>query len=226
VPRAEGGGEDLAPRPDDLEGRGRPYPDLFARRRLAAPPRLGGVELARALGLRRHRLRPAAVAVLGWPRPAASPGGCARWRGLGLEQVLARTEPEAALDQRRLTVVGEDQDRDVPGLVIAPQCFEDGHTVHLRQAHVEEDQVRLLVAGDPEPLLTVGGNRDAVAVHLQLELVHVGDGRIVFYQQDMHNANSHGYRLSTIFGLKKRLHQVLRFSGPASGPNRGGAHVL
>src|SRR5207245_10895375 len=85
-----------------------------------------------------------------------------------------------------LTVVREDDDRDVPCDPVGAEVLEHRESVHLGEPDVEEDDVGHLALGVIEALLA--GLRDGhpIAVQLQLELVHLGHRRIVLDEQDVY----------------------------------------
>src|SRR5256886_16798532 len=107
-------------------------------------------------------------------------------RRLGLDQVIERPELQAAIDEFFLTVVGQDDDRNVLGDAVGAKVLETREAVHLGEPNVEKDDVRNLVLGVVEPLLAGLRDRDPVAIQLQLELVHLSHGRIVFDKEHVY----------------------------------------
>src|SRR5438445_11295900 len=64
--------------------------------------------------------------------------------------------------------------------------LEYREAVHRGEPNVEKDDVRNLVLGVVEPLLAGLRDRDPVAIQLQLELVHLSHGRIIFDKEDVY----------------------------------------
>src|SRR5713226_4827978 len=106
-------------------------------------------------------------------------------RRLRLDQVIEGAQFEAAVDQFLLAIVGEDDDRNVPGHGVLAEVFEHGEAVHLGQPDIQEDDVRDQLLGLFQALLARLGNGYPVAVELQLELVHLGHSRVVLDKEDI-----------------------------------------
>ncbi len=83
-------------------------------------------------------------------------------------------------------MAGQDHHRDRSRQGVGAKGFEDSDAVKLWQTHVKKDDVRQRGAGHLQSHLAVTGHIHAVAVKLQLELVHLGDGRVVLYEKHVH----------------------------------------
>src|ERR1700737_472888 len=97
-------------------------------------------------------------------------------------------QPHTSGDQVFFIVVREDDNRNLARLLLRPQFPQHLEAIHLRQANVEKDDVRLQIAGFLEALLAVQGGVDAVPVEFQLEPVHLEDGGIVFQGENVDQA--------------------------------------
>jgi len=122
--------------------------------------------------------------------------------GLGLDQVLERPQPQASVDELLLAVVRQDHHWHSLGPRIPSQSLQDPKPIQLGQANVEKDHLGRVFSSDLESLLPVGRHLDVIAIELELQLVHLGDGGIVFDEQHAHPITA-GARFFDHHGTKR-----------------------
>src|SRR5438874_13636629 len=135
-------------------------------------------------------------------------------RGLGLDQIIERAQLETAIDQLLFSVIGEDDHRDVLGHAIRAQIFQDGKPIHLGKPDVEKHDVRHLILGMVEALFAGLGYGNPVAVELELELVHLGDRRVIFDEEDVNVLIDHVTHVPSLAAVSRNSTSCLSPSPP------------
>ena len=92
--------------------------------------------------------------------------------------------PAQADDLGLLVVNGREHDhRYIAGLVVRLELHEHLPAVHLGHHDVEDNEVGIGLRDHVQALLSVRGQEDLVVIQLEVELDHVGDGRIVLDEE-------------------------------------------
>jgi hypothetical protein len=91
----------------------------------------------------------------------------------------------AARGQFRITDVAQDDHRYFLGLRICPESRKDLKPIHLWQAHVENNEIRVLIGRHAQSLFTVTGDNDLAPRGNERQPLHVCHGLIVFDQEDL-----------------------------------------
>jgi hypothetical protein len=70
------------------------------------------------------------------------------------------------------------------------QVFQDAHTVEPGQVQIQDHQVVIELGRQRARLLAIGGHVNRIVFRLQTFAHKSSQGRIVFYQQNTHDADS------------------------------------
>ncbi len=134
------------------------------------------------------------------PALVAEPLGQLGVQLFGLEwlgAVVAYPAGGDALIPHRLTLRGDENNRDVAGLRIVVQCLAHLEAVHFRHDEVHEDRVRVDLRGHLHPTPAVVGHVDLVSRRLADHLDQLQDGGAIVDAQDTGGSQDHSFHRHT-----------------------------
>ena len=93
-------------------------------------------------------------------------------------------QPFRLLDQLRIVVFGKNHNQLVAGGLIVAQRGQQFQAIELRHVNVEQQHVRLEGSSQLQTGTPVRCDRHPVTLQLQLELIELGDIRMILDHQD------------------------------------------